>query len=64
MDAVCNVKRADAVCVNNLKNFDIIDESLLQERPDVKLFLPFRFYLYQIPELFVANQYNRYLGKK
>lgn len=62
LDAKCNIKRDDAICVTNLKNAAEIDESILHERPDVKIFLPFRFYIYNIPELFQANKYQRYLG--
>jgi len=62
LDAVCNVKRADAVCVSNLKNGKKVDEDVLVERPDVKIFLPFRFYFYRPEDLFTPNTYNRFLG--
>ena len=62
MDAVCNRPRTDAICINQLKNAKPIDKGLLQERPDVKIFLPFRFLFYRPEELFQAHQYNRYLG--
>nr|BAJ83487.1 laccase 2 [Riptortus pedestris] len=61
LDAVCNQPRNDAVCVNQLKNARSVDEAILQERPDVKIFLPFRFLFYRPEELFQAHQYNRYL---
>lgn len=63
LDAQCDVKRDDAICVNQLKNAKAIDPALLQEKPDVKIFLPFRFYLYRPEELFQPNTYNRFLGK-
>lgn len=63
LDAQCDVKRDDAICVNQLKNALPIDPALLQEKPDVKIFLPFRFYLYRPEELFQPNTYNRFLGK-
>jgi hypothetical protein len=62
LDAVCNRQRTDAVCINQLKNAKHIDEGLLQERPDVKIFLPFRFLFYRPEELFRPHSYNRYLG--
>ncbi|XP_014240544.1 laccase-5 [Cimex lectularius] len=61
LDAQCNQPRNDAVCVNQLKNAKHIDEGILQERPDVKIFLPFRFLFYRPEELFQPHQYNRFL---
>ncbi|KAF6203776.1 hypothetical protein GE061_002111 [Apolygus lucorum] len=61
LDAICNQPRNDAVCINQLKNAKPVDEGLLQERPDVKVFLPFRFLFYRPEELFQPHQYNRYL---
>lgn len=63
LDAQCDTKREDAICVNQLKNAKEVDKALLQEKPDVKIFLPFRFYLYRPDELFAPNTYNRFLGK-
>lgn len=62
LDAQCNRQRDDAICVSQLKNAKPIDRELLQEKPDVKIFLPFRFYLYRVEELFQPNTYNRFLG--
>nr|CAD7586191.1 unnamed protein product [Timema genevievae] len=62
LDAVCDQERSDAICINQLKNARHIDEGILQERPDVKIFLPFRFLFYRPEELFVPNTYNRFLG--
>lgn len=65
LDAICDKKRADAVCVSNLKNAKKIeDPDILQERPDVKIFLPFRFYFYRVEELFRPQTYNRFLGNE
>ncbi|PSN33041.1 hypothetical protein C0J52_26096 [Blattella germanica] len=61
LDAICNRPRTDAVCINQLKNAKHIDEALLQERPDVKIFLPFRFLFYRPEEIFQPHSYNRYL---
>ncbi|XP_018803993.1 PREDICTED: laccase-5 isoform X2 [Bactrocera latifrons] len=61
LDAICNRKRNDAVCVSNLKNAKAVDKGVLVERPDVKIFLPFRFFVYDVKNLFIANTYNRYL---
>lgn len=63
LDAICNTPRDDAICVNQLKNAREIDQGLLQERPDVKIFLPFRFLFYRPEDVFRPNTYNRYLGK-
>jgi hypothetical protein len=63
LDAQCDTKREDAICVNQLKNAQEVDKALLQEKPDVKIFLPFRFYLYRPDELFAPNTYNRFLGE-
>lgn len=54
--------REDAVCINQLKNAKHIDEGILQARPDVKIFLPFRFLFYRPDEVFQPNTYNRFLG--
>lgn len=62
LDAQCNMPRNDAVCVSQLKSALDIDRGLLAEKPDVKIFLPFRFYVYRPEELFQPNTYNRYLG--
>jgi hypothetical protein len=64
LDAQCDTRREDAICVNQLKNARSIDPALLQEKPDVKIFLPFRFYLYRPEELFQPNTYNRFLGNE
>lgn len=61
LDAICNKKRNDAVCVSNLKNAKKVNEEILQERPDIKIFLPFRFYFYKVEELFRPQTYNRFL---
>ncbi|CAD6230944.1 GSCOCG00006890001-RA-CDS [Cotesia congregata] len=61
LDAICNMPRDDAVCVNQLKNAKPIDEGILQARPDVKIFLPFRFLFYRPEEVFQPNTYNRFL---
>uniref|UniRef100_A0A1A9VT62 Plastocyanin-like domain-containing protein n=2 Tax=Glossina TaxID=44049 RepID=A0A1A9VT62_GLOAU len=61
LDAVCDRKRNDAICVSHLKNAKAVDKSVLIERPDVKIFLPFRFHVYEPRNLFIANTYNRYL---
>lgn len=61
MDAVCDRQRSDAVCVSNLKNARKSDKGVLVERPDVKIFLPFRFYFYRPEEVFQPNTYNRFL---
>lgn len=66
LDAQCDKPRQDAICVNQLKDASkrtLQDPGLLQEKPDVKIFLPFRFYLYRPEELFQPNTYNRFLGK-
>lgn len=63
LDARCNEIRRDAICVNQLKNAGAVDKGVLQERPDVKIFLPFRFFNYMAQDLFAPNTYNRYLGK-
>jgi len=62
LDAVCDRPRTDAICVNQLKNAKTVDKGLLQERPDVKIFLPFKFLFYRPDELFQPHQYNKYLG--
>lgn len=55
--------RPDAICVSNLRSAKKIDKAVLTERPDVKIFLPFRFYFYRVEELFAANTYNKFLGE-
>lgn len=62
LDAQCNRQRNDAICVSQLKSALEIDRGILAEKPDVKIFLPFRFYLYRPEELFQPNTYNRFLG--
>ncbi|XP_037922319.1 oxidoreductase OpS5 isoform X2 [Hermetia illucens] len=62
LDAICDIKRRDAICVSNLKNAGRMDKGALVERPDVKIFLPFRFYFFRPEELFTPNTYNTYLA--
>lgn len=62
LDAICNKPRKNAICVSQLKNAKKVDEALLQERPDVKIFLPFKFFFYKPEELFRPNVYDKYLG--
>ncbi|XP_013180620.1 PREDICTED: laccase-5 isoform X2 [Papilio xuthus] len=61
LDAICDIPRNDAVCVSNLKSSKPVDKAILQERPDVKIFLPFRFHFYRPKELFQENTYKNYL---
>lgn len=63
LDAECNRVRTDAICVNQLKNAKQVDQALLQEKPDVKIFLPFKFHVYRVEDLFQPNTYNRFLGE-
>lgn len=63
LDAICNRPRQDAICVSQLKNARHIDQGILQQRPDVKIFLPFRFLFYRPEEVFQPQTYNRFLGK-
>jgi len=62
LDAQCNRQRNDAICVSQLKNALEIDRGILAEKPDVKIFLPFRFFVYRAEDLFQPNTYNRFLG--
>ncbi|KAJ8973623.1 hypothetical protein NQ317_015324 [Molorchus minor] len=61
LDARCNEVRPDAICVSQLKNAQNIDRGILNPRPDVKIFLPFRFHVYTPEDLFAPNTYNRHL---
>uniref|UniRef100_T1H459 Uncharacterized protein n=1 Tax=Megaselia scalaris TaxID=36166 RepID=T1H459_MEGSC len=61
LDAICDIKRRDAICVSNLKTAKRVEKDILAERPDVKIFLPFRFYVYRPEDLFIPNTYNTYL---
>ncbi|KAK2584471.1 hypothetical protein KPH14_006846 [Odynerus spinipes] len=61
LDAICNRPREDAICVSQLKNAHPVDEGILRQRPDVKIFLPFRFLFYRPEEVFQPQTYNRYL---
>ncbi|KAI7815036.1 laccase [Rhyzopertha dominica] len=62
LDAICHKPRVEAICVSQLRNAKKIDEALLQERPDVKIFLPFRFLFYKPEELFIPHTYNKFLA--
>lgn len=64
LDAQCNRQRNDAICVSQLKSAVEIDRGILAEKPDVKIFLPFRFFVYRAEDLFQPNTYNRFLGLK
>lgn len=63
LDAICHKPRREAICVSQLRNAGKVDQGILQERPDVKIFLPFRFYFYKPAELFKPDTYNSFLGK-
>ena len=62
LDAICNVERNDAICVSNLRNAKKVDKDLLVAKPDVKIFLPYRFHFYKVAELFQAHEYKKFLG--
>ncbi|KAJ3643230.1 hypothetical protein Zmor_025954 [Zophobas morio] len=61
LDARCNEPRDDAICVSQLKFALSIDKGILREKPDVKIFLPFRFALYTPEQLFQPHQYTAHL---
>ncbi len=61
LDATCDRKRADAVCVNNLRNIKEVTSDVLNEQPDISIFLPFRFFIYKPNELFRPNFYEKFL---
>lgn len=63
LDAICNKPRVEAICVSQLRGGRKVDSSLLQERPDVKIFLPFRFLFYTPEELFAPDTYRKFLGR-
>jgi hypothetical protein len=63
LDAICNTERSDAICVSNLKNAREVEEAILQQHPDVKIFLPFRFLFLTPEQAFREKAYNRFLGK-
>lgn len=63
LDAICNVQRKNAICINQLKFGKKTDADVLKERPDVKIFLPFKFHIYDVNELFNPGRYQRYMGK-
>lgn len=63
LDAICNVERNDAVCVSNLKNARKVDKDLLAAKPDIKIFLPYRFHFYKVGDLFAPNKYKKFLGR-
>ncbi|KAJ8955266.1 hypothetical protein NQ318_000293 [Aromia moschata] len=62
LDAICHKPRREAICVSQLRNAKKVEEALLQERPDVKIFLPFRFLFYKPEDLFKPNTYNSFLA--
>jgi hypothetical protein len=62
LDAICNTERTDAVCVSNLKNAREVEDAILQQHPDVKIFLPFRFLFLTPEQAFREKAYNRFLG--
>lgn len=64
LDANCDRKRRDALCITHLTNAAKIDKDILNEKADVKIFLPFKFHIHTISELFQPNQYMKYLGKE
>lgn len=63
LDAICDHPRKDAICVSQLKNARKVDEDILKETPDVKVFLPFRFFTYRPEMLFQPHTYNNFLGE-
>lgn len=64
LDAICNVQRKNAICINQLKFGKKTDADVLKERPDVKIFLPFKFHIYDVNELFNPGRYQRYMGNE
>ena len=47
--------------MSNLKNARRTSEEILQDRADIKIFLPFRFYFYRVEELFRPQTYNKFM---
>ncbi|KAK9889606.1 hypothetical protein WA026_006979 [Henosepilachna vigintioctopunctata] len=61
LDAKCQQKRLDAICVSQLQNSYKLDPEILKKKADVKIFLPFKFFRYSPADLFKPNTYNRFL---
>ncbi|XP_025829791.1 laccase-5 isoform X2 [Agrilus planipennis] len=62
LDAICNKPRKEAICVSQLSNAKKVDPGILEERPDIKIFLPFRFFTYTPEQLFQPNTYHIFLA--
>ncbi|XP_011154580.1 laccase isoform X2 [Harpegnathos saltator] len=61
LDSQCDRSRNDAVCVSNLKSAQRVDRDIYTKRPDAQIYLPFKFYRYNIEDLFAPNSFDRFI---
>ncbi|KAF5290993.1 hypothetical protein FQA39_LY14524 [Lamprigera yunnana] len=60
LDPRCEESRKDVVCINHLNSVQIKHTEVLKKEPDLKIFLPFKFYFHNPSRLFVSNPYERF----
>ncbi|XP_020298310.1 laccase-4-like isoform X2 [Pseudomyrmex gracilis] len=61
LDGQCDRARPNAICVGNLKSAVEVDRDIAKETPDAKFYLPFKFYQYNIEELFAPNNFELFV---
>ncbi|KAH0567139.1 hypothetical protein KQX54_006930 [Cotesia glomerata] len=59
---ICDGKTTNKICLKDLTAIEDLQPSIITRQPDIKLYLPFEFYLYNDTDLFKANTYKRFLG--
>ncbi|KAF5271888.1 hypothetical protein FQA39_LY18812 [Lamprigera yunnana] len=60
LDPRCDGSQLSAVCISQLKSVEIKQTDVLKTVPDVKIFLPFKFYFHDPNQLFRFNSQDRY----
>lgn len=55
---------ASHICVDQLQNAAPVDPGIIQDEPDLKFYLPFGFFVYDMEHLFQDNSYESFIGEK
>ncbi|EFN74336.1 Laccase-4 [Camponotus floridanus] len=61
LDSKCDHPRTDAICVSNMHSAIQVDKGIFTEKPDAKFYLPFKFYNYDLQNLFAPNHFYPFI---
>lgn len=63
LDSKCDHPRTDAICVSNMHSAIRVDKGIFTKKPDAKFYLPFKFYYYDLQNLFAPNHFYKFMGE-